>query len=184
MSRKIIIDTDPGQDDAVAILLALASPELEVLALTAVAGNVHAYTAATDMAAQECPLGKENMSGTPISVSTDRPMEGRGRPTVRLTSCTTTCEMPSTRSARQTMAIVTGEARRVSRHRLIDPRAPPTWVSARQPLTVPRVRIAGPATRMNNALSLASMRVRIEGFMTRKCADGASPHDKRRATIP
>ena len=40
MTRKIIIDTDPGQDDAVAILLALASPELEVLGLTAVAGNV------------------------------------------------------------------------------------------------------------------------------------------------
>lgn len=40
-ARKIIIDTDPGQDDAVAILLALASPdELEVLGLTAVAGNV------------------------------------------------------------------------------------------------------------------------------------------------
>ena len=39
--RKIIIDTDPGKDDAVAILLALASPaELEVLALVAVAGNV------------------------------------------------------------------------------------------------------------------------------------------------
>lgn len=38
--RKIIIDTDPGQDDAVAILLALASPELDVLAITAVAGNV------------------------------------------------------------------------------------------------------------------------------------------------
>lgn len=38
--RKIIIDTDPGQDDAVAILLALASPELEILGLTAVAGNV------------------------------------------------------------------------------------------------------------------------------------------------
>ncbi|MGL4296368.1 MAG: nucleoside hydrolase, partial [Aestuariivirga sp.] len=36
----IIIDTDPGQDDAVAILLALASPELEVLGITAVAGNV------------------------------------------------------------------------------------------------------------------------------------------------
>lgn len=40
MARKIIIDTDPGQDDAVAILLALACPELEVMALTAVAGNV------------------------------------------------------------------------------------------------------------------------------------------------
>jgi len=38
--RPIIIDTDPGQDDAVAILLALASPELEVLGITAVAGNV------------------------------------------------------------------------------------------------------------------------------------------------
>ncbi len=38
--RKIIIDTDPGQDDAIAILLALASPELDVLGITAVAGNV------------------------------------------------------------------------------------------------------------------------------------------------
>ena len=40
MARKIIIDTDPGQDDAVAILLALASPELDVLGITCVAGNV------------------------------------------------------------------------------------------------------------------------------------------------
>jgi len=40
MTRKIIIDTDPGQDDAVAILLALASPEVDVLGLTCVAGNV------------------------------------------------------------------------------------------------------------------------------------------------
>ena len=40
-AEKIIIDTDPGQDDAVAILLALASPdEIEVLGVTAVAGNV------------------------------------------------------------------------------------------------------------------------------------------------
>jgi len=39
--RKIIIDTDPGQDDAVAILLALASPdEIDLLGITAVAGNV------------------------------------------------------------------------------------------------------------------------------------------------
>lgn len=40
MPQKIIIDTDPGQDDAVAILLALASPEIEVLGVVAVAGNV------------------------------------------------------------------------------------------------------------------------------------------------
>ncbi|MDZ7823965.1 MAG: nucleoside hydrolase [Ahrensia sp.] len=38
--RAIIIDTDPGQDDAIAILLALASPELDVLGITTVAGNV------------------------------------------------------------------------------------------------------------------------------------------------
>lgn len=38
--RPIIIDTDPGQDDAVALLLAFASPELEILGITAVAGNV------------------------------------------------------------------------------------------------------------------------------------------------
>lgn len=36
----VIIDSDPGQDDALAILLALASPELDVLALHTVAGNV------------------------------------------------------------------------------------------------------------------------------------------------
>jgi purine nucleosidase len=39
--RKIIIDTDPGQDDAAAIMLALGSPdELDVLGITTVAGNV------------------------------------------------------------------------------------------------------------------------------------------------
>ncbi|MET0359495.1 MAG: nucleoside hydrolase, partial [Pararhizobium sp.] len=38
---KIIIDTDPGQDDAAAIMLALASPEaLDVVGITTVAGNV------------------------------------------------------------------------------------------------------------------------------------------------
>jgi len=39
-TRKIIIDTDPGQDDAVAILLALGSAELEIVGISAVAGNV------------------------------------------------------------------------------------------------------------------------------------------------
>jgi len=39
-TREIIIDTDPGVDDAFALLLALRSPELEILAVTVVAGNV------------------------------------------------------------------------------------------------------------------------------------------------
>ena len=48
MPRPIIIDTDPGIDDAVAILLALASPEFEVLGLVAVAGNVPLAATATN----------------------------------------------------------------------------------------------------------------------------------------
>lgn len=40
MPRSVIIDTDPGQDDALALLLALGSPEIEVLGITTVAGNV------------------------------------------------------------------------------------------------------------------------------------------------
>ncbi len=38
--RKIILDCDPGQDDAVALLLALASSEIDLLAVTTVAGNI------------------------------------------------------------------------------------------------------------------------------------------------
>lgn len=49
MPRKIIIDTDPGQDDAVAILLALASPEdFDVIGVVAVAGNVGLHHNATN----------------------------------------------------------------------------------------------------------------------------------------
>ena len=41
MSRKIIIDTDPGVDDTMAIFFALCSPELDVIGLTTIFGNVH-----------------------------------------------------------------------------------------------------------------------------------------------
>ncbi|KAG5573720.1 hypothetical protein H5410_063486 [Solanum commersonii] len=39
--KKIIIDTDPGIDDAIAIFVALQSPEIEVIGLTTIFGNVH-----------------------------------------------------------------------------------------------------------------------------------------------
>ena len=39
MVKKIVIDTDPGVDDSLAIFVALNSPELEVLGLTTIFGN-------------------------------------------------------------------------------------------------------------------------------------------------
>jgi inosine-uridine nucleoside N-ribohydrolase len=39
MATPVILDTDPGHDDAIALLLALASPEVELLGVTTVAGN-------------------------------------------------------------------------------------------------------------------------------------------------
>ncbi len=48
MARKIIIDTDPGVDDAMAIFFALRSPELDVIGLTTVFGNVHTDLATTN----------------------------------------------------------------------------------------------------------------------------------------
>ena len=56
MSRPLIIDTDPGIDDALAILLACASPELELQALTTVAGNVP-LTRVTENALKLLELG-------------------------------------------------------------------------------------------------------------------------------
>ena len=71
MAKKIIIDTDPGQDDAVAILLALASPELEVLGLTAVAGNVPLELTARN-ARIVCELA--GRTDLPVHAGCDRPM--------------------------------------------------------------------------------------------------------------
>ncbi|WP_209940202.1 nucleoside hydrolase [Ruegeria sp. HKCCE4148] len=70
--RKIIIDTDPGQDDAVAILLALASPdEIEVLGITAVAGNVPLLLTAKN-ARIVCELAGQ--TGVPVYAGCDRPL--------------------------------------------------------------------------------------------------------------
>jgi purine nucleosidase len=41
-SRKILIDTDTASDDAIALIMALRSPDVSVLAITVVAGNVSA----------------------------------------------------------------------------------------------------------------------------------------------
>ena len=71
--RKIIIDTDPGQDDAVAILLALASPEdIDVLGITAVAGNVPLELTAKN-ARIVCELAGH--TEVPVYAGCDRPLK-------------------------------------------------------------------------------------------------------------
>lgn len=70
--RKIIIDTDTGSDDAVAILMCLREPSVEVLALTTVSGNVP-----LEQATQNCLMSVE-MAGLenppPVYMGADRPL--------------------------------------------------------------------------------------------------------------
>jgi purine nucleosidase len=72
MARPIIIDTDPGIDDALAILLALASPELDLRALVTVAGNVR-LELTTQNALKLRELGKR--PGLPVYPGCPRPVE-------------------------------------------------------------------------------------------------------------
>lgn len=71
--RKIIIDTDPGQDDAVAILLALGSPdELDLLGITTVAGNVPLALTSVN-ARKVCEVaGKTDV---PVYAGCDKPLK-------------------------------------------------------------------------------------------------------------
>ncbi len=46
--RRVILDCDPGIDDALALMLAVSSPELEILGITTVSGNVPAKTGAAN----------------------------------------------------------------------------------------------------------------------------------------
>lgn len=72
MARPIIIDTDPGQDDAVAILVALGSPEVDVVAITTVAGNVP-QPLVTENALALCELaGRREM---PVHRGADAPLQ-------------------------------------------------------------------------------------------------------------
>jgi purine nucleosidase len=70
-AHRIIIDTDPGIDDAAAILLAMASPEIEILGLVTVAGNVSLPTV-TKNALKLCELGGQ--LEIPVYAGADRPL--------------------------------------------------------------------------------------------------------------
>lgn len=68
---KLIFDCDPGVDDAIALFLAFASPELELLAITTVAGNVSAKLTARNAAVIRQIAGREDV---PIYAGADRPL--------------------------------------------------------------------------------------------------------------
>jgi inosine-uridine nucleoside N-ribohydrolase len=76
MARRIIIDTDPGIDDAMAIFFALASPELEVVALTTVFGNAHT-TVCTDNALRLLEIA--GRTDIPVAEGADAPLSMRFR---------------------------------------------------------------------------------------------------------
>ncbi|GBR07059.1 nucleoside hydrolase [Acetobacter oeni] len=68
---KIIIDTDPGQDDALTILLALISPEIELLGVTTVAGNVSVRQATINALKTMDLVG---VTTVPVHAGADRPL--------------------------------------------------------------------------------------------------------------
>lgn len=71
MKHKIILDCDPGHDDAIAILLAAHHPDIELLAITTVAGN-QSVAKTTQNALKVCSLA--NITHVPIARGMDRPL--------------------------------------------------------------------------------------------------------------
>jgi pyrimidine-specific ribonucleoside hydrolase len=67
----LIIDCDPGVDDAIAILLALASPEVELIALTTVAGNLPLETTTRNALRVLALAGREDV---PVAAGAARPL--------------------------------------------------------------------------------------------------------------
>ena len=72
MPTPVILDCDPGTDDALAILLALGSPELNVLAVTVAGGNVGLTHTLRNARALVSLTGRD----TPVYAGADRPLLG------------------------------------------------------------------------------------------------------------
>jgi purine nucleosidase len=71
LAEKIILDCDPGHDDAVAILLAHGSPEIELLAVTTVVGNQTLPKVTRNALAVGTIAG---ITGVPFAAGADRPL--------------------------------------------------------------------------------------------------------------
>lgn len=70
MKRKMIIDTDTASDDAVALMMALVDPEIDVVAITIVAGNVSAEQGSVNARYTVELCGKE----TPVYMGAKKPL--------------------------------------------------------------------------------------------------------------
>ncbi|MBP2338681.1 pyrimidine-specific ribonucleoside hydrolase [Saccharothrix coeruleofusca] len=71
MTTPLIIDTDPGVDDAFALALAVASPEVELLGVTTVFGNVGLERTTRNALRLRALLGREDV---PVAAGADRPL--------------------------------------------------------------------------------------------------------------
>ena len=76
---RLIIDTDPGVDDAIAILMALAAPWVEVVGLTTLGGNVPRARATRNALALLRAAGRPDI---PAAAGAARPRSGRFTPSV------------------------------------------------------------------------------------------------------
>ena len=72
--EPMVIDTDPGVDDAIALLMALSSPEIDVIGLTTTAGNVPIGPATRNALAILESLGRTDI---PVAKGATRPLRGR-----------------------------------------------------------------------------------------------------------
>ena len=71
MSRKLIIDTDPGVDDAMAIFMALASTELDVVGLTTIFGNAATVDTTRNARVLLDAAGRDDI---PVAAGADAPL--------------------------------------------------------------------------------------------------------------
>jgi inosine-uridine nucleoside N-ribohydrolase len=70
-ATKILLDCDPGHDDAIALLLALASPEVELLGVTTVAGNQTLDKTTANAIRVLDLVGRDDV---PVAAGADRPL--------------------------------------------------------------------------------------------------------------
>ncbi len=107
MTKQIVIDTDPGVDDAFTFLLALASPEIQLEALTTTQGNV-TVDKATRNALSILELG--HASHIPVAQGSllplVQPLRASPPSMVRAASATHDCLNPGSNRSRSTPWII------------------------------------------------------------------------------